>query len=355
MTRKIEKKAPGSQSILAKRFRKFRSIKRGYISFIVLVMAYGASFFLPLLVSNRALVVRHEGKTYFPAFHGFYSASEFGAEGTSSEPNYRELREQFKEEGAGNWVMMPLYHYDPLEDVTVAGNKAFEAPSWKHWLGTDDRGRDLFARMAYGFNVSLSFALLLTFINYLVGGSVGAVMGYFGGRFDLYVQRLIEIWGTMPFLYVVIIISSIITPNFLLLVFILNLFGWIGMTYYMRAEFYREKAKDYVAAAITMGVSTPKIIFKHILPNALTPIIAFFPFNMVGGISSLVALDFLGFGLPPPTPSWGQMVSVGLMNLEKWWLVTVPLAALFITLLLIVFIGEAIREAFDPKVFSRLR
>jgi microcin C transport system permease protein len=213
----------------------------------------------------------------------------------------------------------------------------------------------VFARMAFGFNVSLSFALLLTLVEYLVGGVVGAAMGYFGGRFDLYLQRLIEIWSTVPFLYVVIIISSIITPNFLMLVLILNLFGWIGITYYVRAEFYREKAKDYVAAAITMGVSTPKILFRHILPNALTPLISFFPFTMVGGITSLVALDFLGFGLRPPTPSWGQMVDVGLTSLEKWWLVAVPLAALFVTLLLIVFIGEAIREAFDPKTYSRLR
>ena len=180
-------------------------------------------------------------------------------------------------------------------------------------------------------------------------------MGYFGKRFDLYFQRIIEIWMTMPFLFMVIIIASIVRPNFILLVLILTMFRWMLMTFYMRAEFYREKSKDYVAAALAMGQSHPKIIFKHILPNSLTPIITFFPFSSVQAIAALVGLDFLGFGLPPPTPSWGQMVSVGLTNIEKWWLTLVPLSALFLTLLLIVFIGEALREAFDPKVYSRLR
>jgi microcin C transport system permease protein len=203
--------------------------------------------------------------------------------------------------------------------------------------------------------ISISFAIILTIVNYFVGASLGALMGYLGGKFDLFFQRFIEIWGTMPFLYVVIIISSIVTPNFIWLVLILAMFGWIGMTYYLRAEFYREKSRDYVAAAISVGARNRTIVFKHILPNSLTPIITFFPFSLVGGISSLVGLDYLGFGLPAPTPSWGELVSQGLANIEKWWLVLTPLLALFFTLLLVVFIGEAIREAFDPKVFSRLR
>jgi microcin C transport system permease protein len=159
----------------------------------------------------------------------------------------------------------------------------------------------------------------------------------------------------MPFLFTVIIVASVVQPSFWILLTLLTVFSWYVMTYYLRAEFYREKAKDYVAAALAMGQSHPKIMFKHIFPNSLTPVIAFFPFSLVGGIEALVALDFLGFGLPPPTPSWGQMVSVGLTNIEKWWLVLVPLSALFLTLLIIVFIGEALREAFDPKVYSRLR
>ena len=193
-------------------------------------------------------------------------------------------------------------------------------------------------------------------VAYSVGITIGALLGYFGGRFDIIVQRFIEIWSSMPFLYTMIIISSILQPNFMLLVFVLSLFGWMGMTYYVRGEFYREKAKDYVAAAIAMGASHREVIFRHILPNALTPVISFAPFAVVGYIGALVSLDFLGFGLAPPTSSWGQLVQQGMDDITfARWLVLAPLSALFITLLMVVFIGEAIREAFDPKVFSRLR
>lgn len=343
-----------SMSLFQRRWNRFRRFKRGYYSFWILIVAYILSFFFYFLINNRALVVHYQGNYYFPIVHGYIPAKDLGQRGVSGEAKFRDLKEQYQEEGAGNWVMMPPYPYGPIEDFS-SGSTPFTPPGREHWLGTDDRGRDVFARLAYGFNISISFALILTLVNYTIGASIGALMGYMGGRFDLYFQRFIEIWSTLPFLYVVIIISSIFTPTFFLLVIILALFGWIGMTYYLRAEFYREKARDYVAAAIATGVRNRVIIFKHILPNSLTPIITFFPFSMVGGIGSLVGLDFLGFGLPAPTPSWGEMVSQGLANIEKWWMVLVPLSALFFTLLLVVFIGEAIREAFDPKVFSRLR
>jgi microcin C transport system permease protein len=197
--------------------------------------------------------------------------------------------------------------------------------------------------------------LILVFFEYLIGTAIGSAMGYFGGRLDLYGLRLVEIWSNIPFLYTVIIVSSIVQPSFLLLILLISLFDWVGVTYYMRGEFYREKAKDYVAAAIALGVPSNKIIFKHILPNALTPLIARLPFSIIAGIFSLVSLDYLGFGLAPPTASWGQMVGVGLQNVDSWWLVVVPISAMFITLLLITFIGEAIREAFDPRVYSRLQ
>ena len=342
-----------SLSIFKKRWIKFKSIKRGYYSFIILVIAYLVSFTFPVLINNRALVVHYQDHYYFPVFQGYIPGATFG-EDVPGEANYRELKQKFAAED-GNWVLMPIYPYGPYEDVTVSGNKMYEEPGGKHWFGTDNTGRDVFARLMYGFNISLSFAILLTLGSYIIGVSFGAMMGYFGGKFDLISQRLIEIWATLPLLFVMIIISSIVRPNFILLIIILTLFSWIGMTYYMRAEFYREKTKDYVAAAISMGQSHKKIIFKHILPNSLVPIITYFPFAVIGGISSLVGLDFLGFGLPPPTPSWGQMVSVGLQNMVKWWMVLAPLGAQFITLLLIVFIGEAIREAFDPRVYSRLR
>jgi microcin C transport system permease protein len=209
--------------------------------------------------------------------------------------------------------------------------------------------------MVYGFYTSIKFALIVTFICYSIGVSIGAFLGYFGGVFDIIVQRFVEIWSAMPFLYTVMIISAIMEPTFMLLAFILTLFGWMGMTYYIRGEFYREKSKDYVSAATAIGCTHTSIIFKHILPNSLTPVISFMPFAIVGNISSLVSLDFLGFGLPAPTPSWGELLGQGLANLTKPWLVLSPMIAMFVTLLLVSFIGEAIREAFDPKEYSRLR
>lgn len=343
-----------SLSILKKRWLKFKTLKRGYYSFVLLMVLYGISFFLPFLINNRALIVKYENEYHFPAFTGYIPGEKFGQD-VPGEGNYRILKQDWKASNSENFVIMPIYPYSPFEDITVSGNKMYEPPSSRHLLGTDNTGRDVFARLCYAFNISISFALLLTIINYIIGVSIGGAMGYFGGKFDLFFQRVIEIWSSLPMLFVIIIISSILKPSFFLLIFIYTIVNWIGMTYLMRAEFYREKAKDYVAAALSMGQNNRKIIFKHILPNSLVPIITYFPFAVVAGIGTLVALDYLGFGLPPPTPSWGQMLDVGLQNISKWWMVFAPVAAQFMTLLLIVFVGEGIREAFDPKVYSRLR
>jgi microcin C transport system permease protein len=207
----------------------------------------------------------------------------------------------------------------------------------------------------YGFNTSISFAIDVSAFSYLIGIIIGAILGYYAGKVDIIGQRAIEIWSTLPFFYLIIIISSIVQPNFMILAVILTLFGWMSITYYIRGEFYREKSREYVQAAVSMGAKNRVIIMKHVLPNSLVPIISFLPFAIVANINSLVALDYLGFGLPPPTPSWGELMNQGLSDITKWWLLTTPVAALFLTLLAIVFIGEAIREAFDPKVYSRLR
>jgi microcin C transport system permease protein len=348
-------------SILRKRMRKFKTLKRGYYSFLLLVFLYLLSFLLPVLVNNKALVVHYNGSTYFPALldlvpgtSSFYPGSTFGT-GSTSEADYRVLDEQFEREDGGNWILMPLYEWDPYENDFSGVEVNPAPPSPRHLLGTDDIGRDVFARMCYGFNISISFALLLVMIEYAIGATIGGIMGFYAGKVDLFGVRFIEIWGNIPFLYTVIIISSIVIPSFSLLLLLLATFGWVGITMYMRGMFFQEKAKDYVSAAVALGASDRQIIFKHILPNSLTPMISFFPFAMVGGIGALVSLDYLGFGLPPPTPSWGQMVHVGLGNLDKVWLVMTPLGALFATLLMVTFIGEAVREAFDPKVYSRLR
>lgn len=354
-----------SISIFRKRLRKFRSLKRGYYSFVLLLAAYFVSFALPLLINNQALIVHYEGKYYFPVLT-YSPASAFGMNAIG-EPNYRELKRQFQSQGSGNWVLMPLYPYSSTEPLLDLPGSPPHRPSREHIFGTDDRARDVFARLAYGFNVSMTFALLVLGSSYVFGIIIGAMLGYFGGKLDILGQRAIEIWSSLPFLYTIIIVSSIVVPiyipgknliaqpSFWLLIVILAVFDWMGITYYVRGEFYREKAKDYVGAAIAMGVSEPKIMFKHILPNALTPVVSFAPFAIVANIEALVALDFLGFGLPAPTPSWGELIGQGTENLTDWWLIFFPLGAMFITLLLIVFIGEAVREAFDPKEYSRLR
>ena len=354
-----------SESPLRRRIRKFRRLKRGYYSFLIIAIAYLFSFLLPLVMSGTPLAVKYEGRYYFPMFE-FHNVTEFGVEGFG-EPDYRELKERFAQAGRGDWVLMAPYPYGPNEALLDMTSSPPNPPSWVHPFGTDDRGRDVLVRLAYGFNISLTFAIVVMLIGETIGVVVGALLGYFGGKLDILGQRTIEIWSSLPFLYTIIIISSIVVPtyapgrtaifqpSFWLLVIILAAFEWVSITYYIRGEFYREKARDYVGAAIATGVSERMIIFRHILPNALTPVVSFAPFVIVANISSLVALDFLGFGLPAPTPSWGELISQGTQNLTKWWLVFFPLGALFVTLLLVVFIGEAVREAFDPKEFSQLQ
>ena len=344
-----------SKSILSKRIRKFKSLKRGYYSFVILLSLYLVSFFNPVLINNKALIVKYDNNLYFPVFK-YYPASTFNQEGFG-EAHYRNLAIQFnKNNDDQNWIVMPLYPYHPNESLmSELDGEPPHAPSLEHWFGTDNRARDVFARLIYGFNISISFAIVVTFFSYLIGISIGAILGYFGGKIDIFGQRFIEIFASIPFLYTMIIISSVMQPSFWLLVTILSSFGWVGMTYYIRGEFYREKAKDYVSAAISMGANNRRVMFKHILPNALTPVISYAPFAIVGYISSLVALDFLGFGLAPPTPSWGEIVSQGISDIRYWWLIVSPMGATFTTLLLITFIGEGVREAFDPKVYSRLR
>lgn len=343
-----------STSLFKKRWKKFKSLKRGYYSFLIILTLYLISFILPLFIGRDALIVKYKGEFYFPVFK--YQSAESLGQNLQGEANYRLLKKQYQEEGGDNWVLLPVYPYGPNENLLseLEGNPP-HPPSSEHLAGTDDRGRDVFARLAYGFNIGLSFSIIVTMFAYFIGISVGGTLGFFGGKIDIFGLRLIEMWSTIPFLYTIIIISSIIQPNFLLLTFVLTLFGWIGITYYVRGEFYREKARDYVSAAVSMGAKNKTIIFRHILPNSLTPVISFAPFAIVANIFSLVSLDFLGFGLPPPTPSWGQLMQQGLVNIEYWWLITTPLISMFLTLLSITFIGEAIREAFDPKVYSRLR
>ncbi|MEL6343009.1 MAG: ABC transporter permease [Myxococcota bacterium] len=346
-----------SASIFQKRWQKFKTLKRGWYSFILLVSLYVLSFFNPFLINNRALVVHYDGQTRFPVVEGHIEARDLGQR-VIGEARYRQLKTEYQQAGEGNWVILPPYPFHPNENLLSEENlpgSPPHAPTAAHWMGTDDRGRDVFARLAYGFRISLTFGLGVVLVAYFIGISIGAILGYFGGKVDIIGQRLVEIWSGLPFLYTVIIVSSIVRPGLLVLIPMLAIFRWVRLSFYIRGEFYREKSKDYVAAAIAQGESNLSIIFRHILPNSLTPVITFAPFALVGAISSLVALDFLGFGLQPPTPSWGELVGQGKANINEWHLVLFPLGALFCTLLMVVFIGEAVREAFDPRTYSRLR
>jgi microcin C transport system permease protein len=227
-------------------------------------------------------------------------------------------------------------------------------PTQGHPMGIDAAGRDVSVRILYGLRISLTFALLLVIFSTLLGIAAGAGQGYAGGRIDIFGQRLIEIWSALPFLYIMILMGAVYGRSFVLLLFCYGIFNWIGISYYVRAEFLRLRRQPFVEAARCMGVSTGKIIFRHILPNALVPVITFFPFYLVGAIGALAALDYLGFGLPPPTPSWGELLHQAQQHRWKWWLMLYPSLALFFVMLFGVFVGEGVRNAYDPKQFTRL-
>ena len=238
-----------TESIYKKRWSKFKKLKRGYYSLILLATLYGLSFFLPLIINNRALIVKYNDEFYLPILSGYMPGKMFGQD-VPGEARYRNLKDTFNKNNIdGNWVLMPFYPYSPFEDITFEGNKNVSASFKTALARTDNTGRDVFARLCYAFNISISFALILSVVNYIVGILIGGAMGYFGGKFDLVFQRVIEVWSSLPMLFVIIIISSILKPSFLLLIGIYTLVNWIGMTYLMRAEFYREKAKAYVAAS----------------------------------------------------------------------------------------------------------
>ncbi len=343
-----------------KKLRRFRDIKRGYYSFLILAGMLALMGFGELLVNSRALVVSYEGDLYFPTYTRFHAGSDFGLD-YSYEVNYRHLKQKFIEADSGNWLVMPPVPYNPFENHSVSGVYKPEAPSMEsqHYLGTDTTSRDILARLVYGTRIAMMFSLAFMVCVYVIGISIGCAMGYFGGIFDLMFQRLIEIWSNIPFLYMVIIVFSVIPSNFSIptrigiLLTVMVLFSWPTMTYYMRTETYKEKSRDYIAAARIIGATDTRIIFIHILPNVLSTLVTFMPFIIVSAISAITSLDFLGFGLPPPTPSLGELLKQGTANLRTApWIVTSAFGTLVVLLTLVTFIGEAIRESFDPKKFT---
>ncbi|HEX2603984.1 MAG TPA: ABC transporter permease [Oxalicibacterium sp.] len=326
---------------------RFRSNRRGYWSLVIFCVLFVLSLMAELISNDKPLVAHYNGELVFPIFHT-YSEKKFGGD-FDTPADYLDpfIRDRFKQNG--NWAIYPPnhYHYDTLNYFAKAPNPA--PPSSGNWLGTDDRGRDVLARLLYGFRVSILLALALTVSGVLLGVLAGAIQGYFAGKTDLFMQRFIEIWGSMPELYLLIIFSSIFQPSVLLLLVLLSLFGWMGLSDYVRADFLRNRHLEYVQAARALGLSNGQIIWRHVLPNSLTPVVTFLPFRMSAAILALASLDFLGLGVPPDTASLGELLAQGKNNLDAWWIALSTFVVLTVTLLLLTNIGDALRNAIDVR------
>ena len=328
-------------------WQRFRRNRLGYWSLILFVVLVLVSLCAELVSNDRPLLVRYEGQTYFPIVKD-YTEKTFGGD-FDTNADYLDpfIRERLSK--PGNWAIFALNPYGPRTLNYFAKEPNPSRPTRDNLLGTDDRGRDLLAQLIYGFRVSVLFALALTVTGVLLGLVAGAVQGFFGGKTDLAFQRFIEIWGSMPELYLLIIFSAVFAPSVALLLVLLSLFGWMGLSDYVRAEFLRNRQLDYVRAARALGVSNWQIIVRHVLPNSLTPVVTFLPFRMSGAILALTSLDFLGLGVPPGTPSLGELLSQGKNNIDAWWISLSTFAVLVITLLLLTFMGDALRDALDPR------
>lgn len=332
--------------LIRKQLKRFRNNRRGYVSFWILTVFFVLSLGSEWICNNKPFVVKYEGSFYFPMFK-FYPGTTFGEE-HPTEADYKHLAAS-PEFAKNNWMIFPPVRFAPNESMLELPTPPPSPPSSVNWLGTDDRGRDLLTRLVYGFRNSMIFALVTWFFTIIFAYLVGAVQAYLGGRFDFFGQRLIEIWNALPFLYVIIFLLSIFPASLSLLTLVWVAFSWISLSGYIRVEVLRVRKLDFVTAAIALGASTPRILFRHILPNTLTPIITFSPFLISASIGSLAALDYLGLGLPPPSASWGELLHQGKENLRSWWLVLFPFLSLFGSLLLLNFIGEAVRSAFDAR------
>jgi microcin C transport system permease protein len=342
-----KKVAEKKQTLAARRWRGFRKNRRGFYSLLIFSLLFGISLFAEVLSNDKPLLVRYQGEYYFPLVKA-YPETVFDGD-FDTETDYQDPYILEKLTGDGNKVIFPLNPYSYTSINLDIGRPVPSPPSKDNILGTDDRGRDVLARLIYGFRLSVLFGFALTLIGTVAGIIAGAVQGYFGGKTDLFFQRFIEIWSAMPELYLLIIFASIFKPSILLLLILLSLFGWMGLSDYVRAEFLKGRNMEYVKAAKALGVGNLTIMYRHLLPNGMTPVITFLPFRVSAAILSLTALDFLGLGVPPTTPSLGELLKQGKGNIEAWWLSLTTFLVLVGTLVLLIFIGEALREAFDPR------
>lgn len=329
-----------------RRLQKFKANRRGYYAFWIFLFLFVGSLFAEIIANDKPLLVRYDSGFYFPTLEN-YSETVFGGE-FETEADYRDpyVQDLIQQKG---WLIWPPIRYSYRTINYRLPGPAPTAPTAENLLGTDDQGRDVFARVIYGFRISVLFGLVLTIASSFIGVAAGAIQGYFGGWTDLLFQRFIEIWAGLPALFILIILASIVEPNFWWLLGIMLLFSWMSLVDVVRAEFFKARNYDYVKAARAMGVKEPTIMFRHVLPNAMVSTFTFLPFILNASVTTLTSLDFLGFGLPPGSPSLGELLAQGKNNPQAVWLGITGFFVIAMMLSLLIFIGEAVRDAFDPR------
>lgn len=335
-------------SPLAKRrWLLFKRQRRAHISAYLLMILVVVTAFAEFLCNQRPLFARYEGQWFFPVLKE-YPETVFGGVFETEADYHDPLVAEALAKGE-NFAVFPPVRYDYQYVDTRLTSPAPSPPDREHWLGTDDRARDVLARLIYGFRLSVSFGLTLAIFGSLIGTTIGAMQGYIGGRFDLFWQRVIEVWSSQNELYLLIILSSIFNPSVGLIFALLSLFGWMGLAAYVRAEFLKARNYEFVQAAIAMGSPRLRVIWQHVLPNTLTPVVTFFPFRVASGIMGLTALDFLALGVPPPTASLGELLGQGKSNLQSWWIIVSVFTVITALITLLNFVGEGVQKAMDPK------
>ena len=350
LSRGSDEAARGRSRSLSPNQRAWARFKRnriGYASLWLFVVLLVLATFAELISNDRPLVARYDGQLYFPLFASHPETTFGGDFETPTDWKDPLITSNFAK--PGNWALFTWNPHSARSQNYFQKAPSPAAPGRDNWLGTDGNGRDMTAQLVYGFRVSIWFAFALTGVGTVLGIAAGAIQGYFGGRTDLFLQRIFEIWGAVPELYLLIIFASIFEPSLLLLLLLLSLWGWLGLSDYVRAEFLRNRNLEFVKAARALGLSNGQIIRRHVLPNSLTPVITFLPFRMSGAILALTSLDFLGLGVPHGTPSLGDLLRQGKANLDAWWIIFPTFAVLVLTMLLLTFIGDALRDAFDTR------
>ncbi len=330
-----------------RKLAKFKANRRGYVSFWLFLVLFTLCLCAEFIANDKPILVSYDGKIYSPVFYT-YPETAFGGD-FETEADYRDPYVQNIIEKANGWMLWPIIRYSYRTIHYDLPTPAPSAPTTNNWLGTDDQGRDVMARMIYGFRISVLYGLVLTFASSVIGIAAGALQGYLGGKTDLFVQRFIEIWSGLPVLFMLIILSSFVTPNFWWLLGVMLLFSWTQLVGVVRAEFLKARNYEYVKAAKALGVKEIVIVIRHVLPNAFVSALTFLPFILTGAITTLTSLDFLGFGLPPGSASLGELLAQGKENLQAPWLGITAFVSLALMLSLLIFIGEAVRDALDPR------